>query len=478
MIKKSILTGSFFSLIGVSINGQVNNKPNIIIFQVDDLGYNDVACFGSRYYDTPNIDKLAANGMKFVNAYSPAAVSSPSRAAILTGRHPARIGITDWIRANFQIDGSVDKSKLPRYETVPGKPLSTPLNPFGLKNSEITIAEMLKPLGYVTCHLGKWHLGDKGEYPENQGFDINIGGCDLGEPPSYFDPYIRQGKTKTESIEIFNLKSKKAGDYLTDREAEEAENFIRNYRKKPFFLYYNPYAVHTPLQAKEALVEKYRQKHPSLQKNPVYAAMIHSVDEALGRVLRILDNYGLTDNTIIVFTSDNGGLHGVTDNSPLRSGKGFPYEGGIKVPFIVQWKSAVKPGTICETPIQNTDLFPTILQVVGGNLPDVTIDGKSILPLLKQVNGFQERSLFWHFPHYRNNEVEPYSIVRRGDFKLIRFYEQKKDVLYNLKTDISEINDLSSEQSHILKLMREELNSFVQNTGALIPKPLEDKMEE
>lgn len=468
-----LLSGSLTGL-GNTYSNECNikSKPNIVIFQVDDLGWTDLTCFGSKFYETPNIDKLAANGMKFTNAYAPCAVCSPSRAAILTGRYPARIGVTDWIRASFQIPATLDKSNLPEYELVQGKSLQTPLNPFEMKLSEVTIAEMLKPHGYVTCHIGKWHLGDQGFYPENQGFDINIAGCDFGEPPTFFDPYIRPANPdwKEPEFSFPNLKPRKAGEYLTDREADEAVKFIREHANSPFFLYYSPYAVHLPLQAKEHMVKKYRNKPAGLQKNPKYAAMIESLDEALGRLVNTLTETGLLENTVLIFTSDNGGLKGITNNSPLRAGKGFPYEGGIRVPFIVHWPSNVKGGSVNETPVQNTDLFPTIAMIAGIPLPNHPIDGKSILPLIQQKGKFSNRALFWHFPHYRNNDTGPYSIVRKGDFKMIRFYDPRKDVLYHLKNDPSETTDISGSYPKVLKDLQKEMDQLIESTGAKLPK--------
>jgi arylsulfatase A-like enzyme len=307
-------------------NENTDKKPNIVFILVDDLGWIDTGCYGSKYYETPNIDKLAAEGMRFTDAYAACAVCSPTRAAVMTGRYPARLGVTDWIRARFQ-GGIIPENKKNPTEYIGGKnkKLLCPPNALWMELEEITIAEALKPVGYTSCHIGKWHLGADDWYPDRQGFDFNVGGCDFGQPPHYFDPYFRKGQGS-----IPTLEPRRKGEYLTDREADEAVKFIHNHKDKPFFLYMAHYTVHTPIQAKEDLIEKYKAKPPTNQKNPTYAAMVESLDDAVGRICSALDELDLAENTIIFFTSDNGGLLGPTNNAPLRSGKGFPYEGGIR----------------------------------------------------------------------------------------------------------------------------------------------------
>lgn len=453
-------------------NGNTDKKPNIVFILVDDLGWIDTGCYGSKYYETPNIDKLAAEGMRFTDAYAACAVCSPTRAAVMTGRYPARLGVTDWIRSRFQ-GGKIPESKKNPTEYVGGKnkKLLCPPNALWMELKEITIAETLKPAGYTSCHIGKWHLGADDWYPDRQGFDFNIGGCDFGQPPTYFDPYYRKGQG-----EIPTLEPRRNGEYLTDREADEAVKFIHNHKDKPFFLYMAHYAVHTPIQARKELIEKYKAKSPTNQKNPTYAAMVESVDDAVGRICSALDELDLAENTIIFFTSDNGGLLGPTNNAPLRSGKGFPYEGGIREPLIVRWPKVIKPGTISNEPVTSVDYFPTICQAADVPLPiDRDIDGVSLLGHLKS-NGTRElnrHALYWHFPHYRGNIV-PYSIIREGSWKLIKRYEGKPFELFNLKSDISEENDLSKIYPTKTRQLDAKLRRWLRLTGAKLPKPNPD----
>jgi arylsulfatase A-like enzyme len=450
-------------------NGNTDKKPNIVLILVDDLGWIDTGCYGSKYYETPNIDKLAAEGMRFTDAYAACAVCSPTRAAVMTGRYPARLGVTDWIRARFQ-GGKIPENKKNPTEYVGGKnkKLLCPPNALWMELEEITIAEALKPAGYTSCHIGKWHLGTDDWYPDRQGFDFNIGGCDFGQPPNYFDPYSRKGQGA-----IPTLKPRRKGEYLTDREADEAVKFIHNHKDKPFFLYMAHYTVHTPIQAKKELIEKYKAKPPTNQKNPTYAAMIESLDDAVGRICSALDELDLAENTIIFFTSDNGGLLGPTNNAPLRSGKGFPYEGGIREPLIVRWPKVIKPGTVSHEPVTSVDYFPTICQAADVPLPnDRDIDGVSLLGHLKS-NGTRElnrHALYWHFPHYRGN-IAPYSIIREGGWKLIKRYEGKPFELFNLKVDLSEENDLSEILPTKTRQLDAKLRRWLRLTGAKLPKP-------
>jgi arylsulfatase A-like enzyme len=443
-------------------------KPNVIFILVDDLGWTDAGCYGSRYYETPNIDRLASQGVKFTNGYAACAVCSPTRAAVMTGRYPARLGVTDWIRGRFQ-GGDIPPDKKNPTEYVGGKDkkLLCPPNALWMDLDEITIAEALKPAGYVTCHIGKWHLGADDWYPDRQGFDFNIGGCDFGHPPSYFDPYAnrRQGSIPT-------LEPRKKGEYLTDREADEAVGFIRNHSGRPFFLYMAHYAVHTPIQAKKDLIEKYQAKPPTNQKNPTYAAMVDSVDQAVGRIMVALDETNVAENTLVIFTSDNGGLLGPTDNAPLRSGKGYPYEGGIREPTIVRWPAAVRAGWESNVPVTSVDYFPTICEAAGVRPPtDRAIDGESIMPLLTQTGSLERDALYWHFPHYRVEDVVPYSIVRAGDWKLIKRYEGKPFELFNLRDDLSEKNDLSAEMPEKVRGLEAKLTAWLASVGAKLPVP-------
>jgi len=446
------------------------DRLNFVFFLVDDLGFADLGCYGSKFYETPNIDRLAAEGMLFTDAYAACAVCSPSRAAVMTGRYPARIGVTDWIRwLDFKGDWTDPNAKGPSgYVGGRNRKLLCPANPYWMDLDEITIAEVLKSAGYTCCHVGKWHLGHDAWYPDKQGFDFNIGGCHYGMPPSYFDPYSNKRLPG-----IPTLKPRRKGEYLTDREADEAVNFIRQHKDKPFFLYMSHYAVHVPIQAKKDIVEKYRNK-PSLgRKNPAYAAMIESVDQAVGRIMSTLEELNLSRRTVVFFTSDNGGLSDVTDNSPLRAGKGYPYEGGIRVPLIIRWPGVIKPGSRSGEPVTGIDYFPTICEIAGVPLPGGrTIDGLSLVRHLKSggAEKLPRDAIFWHFPHYRD-EIVPYSIVRAGPWKLIKRYEGKRFELFNLETDLSEQNDLSQQMPEKVEQLNARLTAWLKTVGAKLPKP-------
>ena len=457
---------TFFVLIECAFAVQ---RPNLILINVDDLGWKDLGCYGSDVYETPNIDKLARNGLKFTNAYSACAVCSPTRAAIMTGRYPARLGVTDWIRARFQ-GGKIPKDKKNPSGWVgsKNKKVLCPQNALWMELEEVTIAEKLKEDGYATCHIGKWHLGADDWYPEKQGFDENYGGCDYGQPPSYFDPF------KNKRLDgIYGLPGKKQGQYLTDRECDEAVMFIKKNRQKKFFLNFANYAVHTPIQAKPSLLDKYKTKIQSLdtkQKNAAYATMVESVDQAVGRIITILKEEGIFDRTLIIFTSDNGGLLGVTNNAPLRSGKGFPYEGGIRVPLIIFWPDFINGGKVIDTPVSSIDFFPTLCSAAGiKNSTDKAVDGLNLLPLFRGENNIKRQSLFWHFPHYRG-KINPYSIIRNGDWKLIKRYDGKPFELFNLKNDLSEKNDLSQDMPEKVKELNEEIMIWLLKTNAKVPR--------
>lgn len=426
--------------------------PNVIVVLVDDLGWMDLGCQGSDFYRTPNIDRLAATGMRFTDGYASCAVCSPTRAALMTGRSPARLGITDWIRAEFQLSGR----QWPNVRDMFGyhrtgsadRALLTPVNELQLPHSEITLAELLKPIGYASAFIGKWHLGGRGHLPVDQGFDENYGGWDYGQPPSYFDPFVQFPRLP---MGIPTLTSRQHGEYLTDREADEAVGFIERNKDRPFLLYLSHYAVHTPIQAKEDLIESYeRRRDGQGQDDAVYAAMVHSVDDAMGRLFETLERTGLTDRTLIVFTGDNGGLDRQgrpTENAPLRSGKGYAYEGGLRTPWIVRWPGVTEAGAVSREPIASIDLLPTIAAAVGTRPPaDRPIDGIDLGPALRGGK-LADRALLWHFPHYRHGPGhDPYSVVRQGDWKLIRFYDPAKTELYNLADDLGEANDLAASE--------------------------------
>ena len=348
--------------------------PNVIVMVVDDLGWTDVGCFGSKFYETPHIDRLAAEGMRFTQGYSACTVCSPSRAGILTGKYPARLHITDWI-AGY------------RY---PWAKLKSPAWTQHLPLEEVTIAEVLRSRGYATASIGKWHLGADSFYPQKQGFDLNRAGTHRGQPPGYFAPYG-----------IETLADGPKGEYLTDRESSEAARFIEQNRTRPFFIYLPHHAVHTPLQGKQQVIEKYRRKISDGmdQKNAVYASLVESVDDSVGTLMAQLKANGIDRETLFIFTSDNGGLLTSTSNRPLRAGKGSAYEGGVRVPFIVRWPESIRAGTECDTPVMGIDIFPTVAEIGGSrNLPP--IDGVSLLPLLRGGRLRKTRPLYWHYPHY------------------------------------------------------------------------------
>ena len=442
---------------------ETRKRPNIVLIYVDDMGWTDLGCFGSKFYETPNIDRLCGQGMKLTSTYAACTVCSPSRAALLTGRYPARTGITQWIRGgNRKGEG---------YQTKSRRPLLEPINQGYLRPREITIAELLKTVGYTSCHVGKWHLGGGPYRPESQGFDFNYGGCERGSPPGYYDPYRNA---------LPGLKGRKAGEYLTDRESDEAVRFLRKHRDRPLFLYMSHYAVHMPLQGRADLVEKYKAKQPvGKHKSPVYAAMVESVDQSTGKILRALDELGLADKTIVIFTTDNGGVDAiangharayVTNNAPLRSGKCWPYEGGIRVPGIVRWPGVTKPGSASDEPIIGMDFFTTVCTAAGAKVPtDRPIDGLDLRPVLSGKGSLKRDAIFWHRPHYQH--ATPHGTVRAGDWKLIRYYEDDAVELFNLADDLSETTNLADKQPAKVKDLLAKLDAWLKATGAKMPIP-------
>jgi len=444
--------------------------PNIIIFHVDDMGWTDLSCYGSEYYETPNIDRLSKEGIRFTNVYAPGAICSPSRASIQTGKYTAELGITDWIRASFQKDESIDYNNPPAYDENKGRRMKTPFNKNNLPLEEKTIAEYLKEQGYKTIHIGKWHLGDEQYYPTKQGYDINIAGCDYGEPPSYFDPYKREAKIYSWGSEpafsIPTLDPRKEGEYLTNRLTDEAERWIKTYNDSAFFLFFNYYNVHTPLQAIDSLQKKYERKTATQHDNPKYAGMIESVDNSVGRIITLLDSLSLEENTLIIFTSDNGGADWITNNYPLRSGKGSPYEGGIRVPFIVKWPQVIHNAAESELPFTTMQILPTLADILKFDCS--TCSGESFKPILYGNSIQSTGDLFWHFPHYRG-KLGPYTVIRRDSMKLILFYEDDKMELYNLKNDVSETTNLSDSLPAINDSLFHAMNAFLENSHAKLP---------
>ena len=455
---------------------QAAGRPlNVIVVLVDDLGWMDLSCQGSDFYRTPNIDKLASTGMGFTDGYAACAVCSPTRAALMTGRYPARLGITDWIRAEFQLQARQGPNVADAHGFHDGgKALITPVNETLLPHGEITLAELAKPLGYRSAFIGKWHLGGKGHLPTDQGFDLNFGGWDYGQPPSYFDPYTL-GQRLPQGIPT--LTPRKPGEYLTDREADEAVRFVRANANaaKPFLLYLAHYAVHTPIQGKKDLVDHYEAlRDKKGQDDPVYAAMVHSVDDAMGRLLETLDELKLAERTLIIFTGDNGGLDRrgrPTENAPLRSGKGYAYEGGIRVPWIVRWPGVTRPGSVSNEPIASIDLLPTVAAALGTRVPaDRPIDGIDLRPAF-DGGVLPDRSLYWHFPHYRHGPGhDPYSIIRDGDWKLIKFYDPPNVELFNLAEDLGERSDLAKSHPEKAAALESKLNNHLQTVGARLPR--------
>jgi arylsulfatase A-like enzyme len=449
--------------------GQTKEEFNVLLIHVDDLGWADIGVLGSDFYETPFIDRLAAEGMLFRQSYAAAAICSPSRAALMTGKYPARMGITDWIYARFQ---GVGTTGLPgEYAENPDQPLRTPKNQGFLPLEEVTLAERMKAHGYTTFHVGKWHLGGEENYPEKQGFDRNFGGNDLGQPPSYFDPY--EPATPTPFYAFDRVTPRDSGEYLTDREGDEIVNFLQSQDHK-FFIHWAPYAVHTPLMAPQELVEKYKQKPGGKQKNPVYAAMVENLDQNVGKVLAELDRLKLTEKTLVIFTSDNGGLMGnpsnpITNNDPLRSQKGYPYEGGIRVPTVVKWPGKVAAGKQSDLPIVTLDWAPTILDYMGLNPQEQGGDGRSLVEVLKG-NVLESRDLFWHFPHYRGADVVPYSIIRSGEYKLIHYFDMQPDELYFLVDDPRETTNLANQFPARVSQLKASLKAWWQETGARMPQ--------
>jgi arylsulfatase A-like enzyme len=448
---------------------QTKEEFNVLLIHVDDLGWADIGVLGSDYYETPFINRLAAEGMLFRQSYAAAAICSPSRAALMTGKYPARMGITDWIYARFQ---GVGTTGLPgEYAENPDQPLRTPKNQGFLPLEELTLAERMKTQGYTTFHVGKWHLGGEENYPEKQGFDRNFGGNDLGQPPSYFDPY--EPSTPTPFYAFDRVTPRDSGEYLTDREGDEIVNFLQHQDHK-FFIHWAPYAVHTPLMAPQVLVEKYKQKPGGKQKNPVYAAMVENLDQNVGKVLAELDRLKLTEKTLVIFTSDNGGLMGnptnpITNNEPLRSQKGYPYEGGIRVPTVVKWPGKVAAGKQSELPIVTLDWAPTILDYMGLNPEAPGLDGQSLAGVLAGGE-LESRDLFWHFPHYRGADVVPYSIIRSGEYKLIHYFDMQPDELFSLADDPYETTNLAAQFPELASQLKSSLKAWWLETGARMPQ--------
>jgi arylsulfatase A-like enzyme len=450
MILRSLLRIAFALLLTAYIAANAAAaSPNVILIVADDLGWKDLGCYGSSFYQSPNLDGLARDGMRFTSNYSACTVCSPTRAALLTGKYPARLHITDWIPGQ-----PPENPKL----IVPDFTKQLPLD-------EVTIAERLKDAGYATASIGKWHLGGKEFYPEKQGFDINIAGTDFPQPrPGYFAPY-----------NIETIEQGPEGEYITDRLTGEAVKFIREKSDVPFFLYLPHFAVHTPIQAKGRLIARHEKRLRELgdteQTNAPYAAMIESLDQSVGRIRKTLGELGIADNTIIIFTSDNGGRVPTTSNAPLRVGKGSCYEGGVRVPLIVYWPGVTKAGSETGVPTISMDLFPTILNMAGQNVTG-ECDGASVVALLRDDGKMAGRTLYWHYPHYQHYQqggTTPYSAIRKGDYRLIEFLDDSRVELYNVRKDIGERHNIAGANPELVKELREDLQTWRASVNAQMP---------
>lgn len=457
--RKRVL-GGILPLYASMLCAQQNIQPNIVLINIDDYGWADMGSNGSKYYETPNIDKLKAAGVWFSEAYAGAPNSAPSRACMLTGMYTPRHGM-------FTV-GDSERGKATTRRLVPIG------NKRILEDGIQILSQVLKDAGYQTSHIGKWHVTND---PTKNGMDINIAGSHAGHPATYFSPYRNK-----------NLKDSEKGEFLMDRLGNEAVNYVQNASKeKPFFLYYAPYEVHTPLQAEPHLIDKYKNKKGTkAHNNPVYAAMVEAMDRNVGKVLAEIKALGIENNTLIVFTSDNGGVYNISKQWPLRAGKGSFYEGGIRVPMIVYQKGKYEQREIKHIPVAQLDLFPTFLELADISTKELTLDGKSLVPLLNRKDkAYIERPLFWHFPAYLeqgNAETHdpifrstPASVVRKGDWKLIQYYETDAFELFNLRTDISEKKDLSKVEISKTEELKSILSEWKEQVKAPIPTQLNPK---
>ncbi len=510
---------SLASLVGAGFASADERRPNVVFFLVDDLGWRDLGCYGSSFYETPNIDRFAEQGVRFTQAYAACHVCSPTRASIMTGKYPARLHLTDW---------------LPGRKDYPFQKLKNAEIHQHLPLEEVTIAEALKQHGYRTAHIGKWHLGEDPYGPLQQGFDIQVPRWNKGWPKAgYHAPFQFDG------LEDRN------GQYLTDRLTDEAKKFMEANKDRPFFLYLSHFAVHDPIQGRDDLVAKYeaklkqrqprqspafilegnpdakqplsseqlaaRMKRPAWsgykllpdrtvkikqhQDNVQFAAMVESVDESLGHVLAKLEALDLDGNTIVILFSDNGGMSGAnfgnptrriardqldkafsTSNLPLRGAKGWLHEGGIREPLIVRWPAGGQQGKVCDVPVISTDFYPTILEMVGLPLrPKQHADGVSIAPLVKGAETLDREAIYWHFPHYSNHGMQsPGGAVRSGDFKLLEYFENNTVQLFNLREDIGEQNDLSRDEPEKAAQLRTMLHTWRTGVSARMMEPNPD----
>ncbi len=488
MFKRLIHTIVFTMLVQLILAQHATNKqPNIILILADDLGWADLQCYGSTFYETPNLDKLAAKGIRFTNAYASCPVCSPTRASILTGKYPIKTGVTDWIK------GRQSNGQGAAYEKLVAQPFNYFLQP-----KEETIAEVALRNNYKTFIAGKWHLGEEEkDWPEPNGFQINKGGFSKGSPAGFkndstggfFTPYNNP-----------RLPDGPKGEYLTNRLTNETIAFIEENKSMPFFVMYSLYAVHNPMQAPADLIKKYQAKKQTLsipdslrfrkdeqwmkfekgwkrrtiQDHAVYAAMIENMDDNIGRLLSKIDTLGLSDNTIIIFTSDNGGLSTAegspTMNGLLRAGKGWLYEGGIRVPFILTWPINIKPNQVSEMPVSTVDIFPTLYKaIIKKAVINKDVDGTDIVGLITSEKKNMVRTLLWHYPHYSNQGGKPGAAIIKNDFKLILNYEDKSVELYNLKKDIAEQINIASKNKNIVSTYKKVLENWLKENKAKFP---------
>jgi arylsulfatase A-like enzyme len=453
------------------------SKPNVVFILVDDLGWSDLGCYGSNFYDTPNLDRLAEQSIRFTNAYAASPVCSPTRAAILTGKHPARVGITDWIPGM-----SAERANNPL--------LTTPEDLHNLPLEELTLAELFREQGYRTFFAGKWHLGESEAYwPLAQGFDVNMGGNHKGQPTfpggkGYYAPYGNPC-----------LSEGPPGEYLTDRLTDESIRFIESAGEDPYFLYLSFYTVHTPIQGCLEYDEIYLEKSLALpdsgkmlvtqegdaitrinQSDPKYAAMLRSLDSNVGRLLQKLEDSGHAKNTIVVFTSDNGGLSttprgGPTSVLPLRAGKGWCYEGGVRVPLLIRLPALKTPGRSCDQPVISMDFFPTLTELAGLEKAAGPLrDGRSLVPFMNNPDLREDRKLVWHYPHYHGSSWRPGSALRSGSWKLVEFYEDGKLELYDLSTDMGEKINLRETFPELADSLRHEMFRLLDEMGSVYPE--------
>ena len=461
------MKSSLFSLLVLMLvscvqekESEENTRPNIILINIDDMGWRDVGFMGSQYYETPNLDDLASEGMIFTNAYAAAANCAPSRAAMMSGQWSQRHGV-------YTVANS-DRGKSSTRKIIPTR------NTEYLPESQYILTEALKGAGYKTCHAGKWHITKD---PLSSGFDVNIGGCEAGNPGSYYPPYKR-----------VPLKAPSDDYYLTNLIMDKTLEFLNSVGKEPFFLYYSPYAVHTPIHPFKELLPKYENKPEwNGQNNAKYATMVENLDTQIGRMIENLKETRKLENTLILFISDNGGMYRVTKQWPLRAGKGAYYEGGIREPMFAYWPGKIEAGTKTDIPVCNIDFYPTLLEVAGIEKPaDKILDGKSILPVLKGGE-LEERPLYWHFPIYLEGgnietqdpvfRTRPGSAIRYGDWKLIQYFENNDIELYNLKEDLGEKNNLARSNPDKAEELLALLDTWRKNTNAPVPTELNPDYE-